>query len=417
MDSKRKRRYVHTSLVVAVNLIGLVFIAYLIFWGPTGLTGYATFSTESQSDFDLGEYNQTFYNDSGEFIQLNLTYNSGTYTSKVFDANRTSLWRNISWGEDVNTSVNNLTLQVRSCENSNCNDSEFSGAYSESELENLSLTNERYFQYKFDFSTEDLSSSPLLYNVTIGYEEILEPGISLSSPESDSTSDFDNVTLSYVVSSLTNISNCSLFWGGSLDTVDDSITVVSTQSFSKNSLENGTYNWSINCTDLYDQTNNSDIYYLTVAYTEVPEDDDDDDDSSSSTTTSSTPSSSSRSSRPSSSDSEENATVNGTSNFNKTNTTNLVGEDDGWVGSLLTGFSTFTGNVVKFTSEDIIGFFKDKWATILVVGLILVVFVFLSFWFGLKRGVKGRTSNTKKDKKRGSDTPNKKELRETFRRK
>ena len=144
---KDKKRVVHASLVVAVYLIGLIFIAYLIFFGPESLTGYATFSIEDQSGFDNGTYSQAFYNDTGNYVQLNLTYNNGTYTSGVFDAERASKWYNLSWNESVNTSLGNLTLQARSCENGNCNDSNFSGSYTDSSFESLSITNNRYFQY------------------------------------------------------------------------------------------------------------------------------------------------------------------------------------------------------------------------------------------------------------------------------
>jgi hypothetical protein len=398
MNYKKRKRVVHTSLVVAVNLIGLVFIAYLIFWGPTGLTGYATFTTEGQSEFDLGAYNQTFYNDSGELIQLNLTYNNGTYTSTIFDAGEISSWRNISWGEDVNVSLGNLTLQVRSCESDNCNDSAFSGSYTNSSLELLSIANNKYFQYKFDFSTIDLNSSPYLYNVTIGYENISEPRISLSSPNNNSTSTDEDVTFSYVVSSFGNISNCSLIWSGSIDDTDSSITRDIAQSFSKDSISNGNYNWSINCTDVYGQTNNSLTRSLTINYTEDDDDDADGDDEETTTvTTTSTPTVSS--SPPESTEDEldnETITVNATSKFNKTNNSSLIEEDEGWIGNLLTGFSIFAGSVTQFSMEDITGFFNRNWIVISIVGSLLVIFIVLSIWFGLKRRKNKDSSKSEK---------------------
>ena len=48
------------------------------------LTSYAaTFDDNSQSDFGNGTYNNTFYNSSG-FVQLNATYNNGTFISRIF---------------------------------------------------------------------------------------------------------------------------------------------------------------------------------------------------------------------------------------------------------------------------------------------------------------------------------------------
>jgi len=52
---------------------------------------YATeWNTNSKSNFDEGIYNQTFYNDSG-FVQLNATYTTGNYTSKIFDTGEVQL--------------------------------------------------------------------------------------------------------------------------------------------------------------------------------------------------------------------------------------------------------------------------------------------------------------------------------------
>jgi len=54
----------------------------------------------SQSDFDLGTYNQTEYNSgvgSGA-VQLNLSYNNGTYTSQIFDTGSNVTLNNLSWG-------------------------------------------------------------------------------------------------------------------------------------------------------------------------------------------------------------------------------------------------------------------------------------------------------------------------------
>ncbi|MBU1622225.1 MAG: LamG domain-containing protein [Nanoarchaeota archaeon] len=73
-----------------------VFLCTLIFLMITFLVSAANFITNSQSDFNEGTYNKTFYNASG-FVQLNETYNNGTYTSKVFDAGSIASWPTISW--------------------------------------------------------------------------------------------------------------------------------------------------------------------------------------------------------------------------------------------------------------------------------------------------------------------------------
>jgi hypothetical protein len=54
-------------------------------------------TTSTQADFDEGIYNQTLYNTTDYFVQLNQSFNNGTYLSKVFVAGGSAQWNNISW--------------------------------------------------------------------------------------------------------------------------------------------------------------------------------------------------------------------------------------------------------------------------------------------------------------------------------
>ena len=64
------------------------------------LVVYATETiTSTQSNFDEGTYNRTFYNSTNNFVQLNQSFNNGTYLSKVFIAGGNAQWNNISWVE------------------------------------------------------------------------------------------------------------------------------------------------------------------------------------------------------------------------------------------------------------------------------------------------------------------------------
>ena len=58
-----------------------------------------TYIDKLQSDFDLGTYNQTEYNSSvgNGAVQLNLSYNNGTYTSQIFDTGSNVTLNNLSW--------------------------------------------------------------------------------------------------------------------------------------------------------------------------------------------------------------------------------------------------------------------------------------------------------------------------------
>ena len=58
-----------------------------------------TFIDKLQSDFDLGIYNQTEYNSSvgSGAVQLNLSFNNGTYTSQIFSTGSNVSLNNLSW--------------------------------------------------------------------------------------------------------------------------------------------------------------------------------------------------------------------------------------------------------------------------------------------------------------------------------
>ena len=71
----------------------------------TGLYIYATkyIQTLNQSDFSEGTYNKTFYNATNNSVQLNSTYSSGEYISKIFDTFGNSSYQNLSWAEEIGT--------------------------------------------------------------------------------------------------------------------------------------------------------------------------------------------------------------------------------------------------------------------------------------------------------------------------
>jgi len=57
------------------------------------------FQTLTQADFDEGVYNDTLYNTTENYTQLNLSYDSGNYTSKVLDTGGNSSYQNLTWHE------------------------------------------------------------------------------------------------------------------------------------------------------------------------------------------------------------------------------------------------------------------------------------------------------------------------------
>ncbi len=61
-----------------------------------------------------------------------------------------------------------LNLSVRSCDDDACSGESFTDV-DDTSPQNLSITDNQYFQYKFEFETEDVAYTPRLYNVTIDY--------------------------------------------------------------------------------------------------------------------------------------------------------------------------------------------------------------------------------------------------------
>ncbi len=87
------RRQKHFNKKSILFLFGILIFSLFIFISASFL------KTITQSDFDEGTYNQTYYNTTYDAVQINLSYNSGNYTSKVFDMGSPVTWDNLSWHE------------------------------------------------------------------------------------------------------------------------------------------------------------------------------------------------------------------------------------------------------------------------------------------------------------------------------
>jgi len=77
-----------------ILLMGLIVFAFATFVLASVIID------NSQSDFDLGTYNQTEYNSTNNAVHINLSYDSGNYTSRVFDMGSPVTWDNLSWSEE-----------------------------------------------------------------------------------------------------------------------------------------------------------------------------------------------------------------------------------------------------------------------------------------------------------------------------
>jgi hypothetical protein len=90
---KNKRGLIKKKFLgkIALFMIFVLLVAVLVY--------ASTFIDKSQSDFNLGTYNNTLYNASvgAGAVQLNLSYNNGTYTSQIFNTGSNVSLNNLSW--------------------------------------------------------------------------------------------------------------------------------------------------------------------------------------------------------------------------------------------------------------------------------------------------------------------------------
>lgn len=99
----------------------------------------------------------------------------------------------------------------------------------------------------------------------ITLDTTLPSPINLVSPANSSNwTSSSTVTFTYDVTDA-GIANCSLIINNAIDQTNNSITVSTSQTFTK-SMSNANYNWSINCTDYAGNINFSETRVLTVNY-------------------------------------------------------------------------------------------------------------------------------------------------------
>ena len=113
------------------------------------------------------------------------TYHPTTIGAKAdWDGDRVALWNGnidevaiynkvLSPSEILNIyeqGVLNLLVQARSCDDPNCNGEDWSPqSFTDAANNILSVSDNRYFQYKVNFNSEDTVYTPILKDVTVGY--------------------------------------------------------------------------------------------------------------------------------------------------------------------------------------------------------------------------------------------------------
>ncbi|MBU1135810.1 MAG: hypothetical protein ABIH55_03115, partial [Nanoarchaeota archaeon] len=167
-----------------------------------------------------------------------------------------------------------LTFQARSCELANCSDESFSGSYTNPSGENLSVSANRYFQYKASFSSDASDMTPKLYNVSIDYTVLSSepsdseaPAITLISPTNNTGDNDGDITLSYNITDDSDIANCSLIINDVINQTDSNVTKNMTQEFMLNNLTARIYMWGVNCTDSFGNEGSSETRQFSAILT------------------------------------------------------------------------------------------------------------------------------------------------------
>ncbi|RLE47254.1 hypothetical protein DRJ25_02860, partial [Candidatus Woesearchaeota archaeon] len=164
----------------------------------------------------------------------------------------------------VNYSIihSNLSLRVRSCDDSSCSGENFISVPFVSP-QNLTVADNRFFQFRFDFSTDDISYSPGLYDVSVDYSVLNNiPEVTLLSPKNSSL--VNKVILKAVVfDSDDNFMDADFFVDGVLVHSEKDVSNNSVLSYSWTSASDGLHNWTVVVSD---GTANStrEYHYFTV---------------------------------------------------------------------------------------------------------------------------------------------------------
>ncbi len=99
------------------------------------------------------------------------------------------------------------------------------------------------------------------FDVTL---DVTAPWINLTAPGNE-TWDNENVTLFFVpYDNSQHIKNCSLFIDGNFNQTKGSVTYKQTNNFSVTKWQGGKYNWSVNCSDYYNNSNMSKSFEINI---------------------------------------------------------------------------------------------------------------------------------------------------------
>jgi hypothetical protein len=102
--------------------------------------------------------------------ETSLYYSTAYIESSIYDAGSTFDWTTVSWSE-IKPSGTNIVVKVRSDNDNDPRDGGWSGWLTQdNNVENPSLPDGRYVQYRVELSTAGNSLTPKLYDITLNYQ-------------------------------------------------------------------------------------------------------------------------------------------------------------------------------------------------------------------------------------------------------
>ncbi|MBU0456940.1 MAG: hypothetical protein KKD75_02235 [Nanoarchaeota archaeon] len=113
---------------------------------------------------------------SDDLLRIGADTNNSDRTNGTLD--EVAIWNRTLSSDEIRDlyirGITRLNLSLRSCNDDNCSGESFMDL-NDTSPQNLSVANNQFIQYKFNFETDDTNYTPELYNVTIHYSSIDNP--------------------------------------------------------------------------------------------------------------------------------------------------------------------------------------------------------------------------------------------------
>ena len=245
----KRKRAIRSNQFLPLLISALLLVA-LFLAAQGGISGFAIYQFNSEGNFS-GTYQNTFFSPGSEGIEVNTSIGlQGNYTSQILDAGKVASWNSILWSS---SGTGNIVIFSRSCGSSDCNGVSWTQLSSPG---NLSLQNQRYFQFKAEMSAADNSSSPSLSNIRIDYTLTnSNPYIQILGPENASLQTSNSVILQFKIfdAELDKI-NVSIYGDGNLIYSANELDNNTLVSYNWTSLSSGSHIWIVNASDWLSST-------------------------------------------------------------------------------------------------------------------------------------------------------------------